>query len=147
MASWEVMLCLFGRYCFRGTCYPWNIGIHLTTRCHMPKDWNYDLKIQWQSVCKCILAHKLETAPFWAADWISTLASLKGYLLTGHVSSIQGMEYNLYHQHFESCDCENWSSLVSPTCWSWRWFILLLRFLWNGIWNFLSYEIFTAKKT
>ena len=57
MTSWEVMLCLFGGYFFRGTCYPWNIGIHLTT-CHMPKDWNYDLKTQWQFVCKCILAYR-----------------------------------------------------------------------------------------
>jgi len=58
MPSWEVMLCLSGGYFFRGTCYPWNIGIHLTTRCHMPKYWNYDLKIQWQSVCKCILVYR-----------------------------------------------------------------------------------------
>jgi hypothetical protein len=117
----------------------WNPSNH---RCHMPKDWNYDLKIQWQSVCKCILAYKLETPPYWA-----TLASLKVYPLTGHVSSIQQMEYNLYHQHFESCDCENRSSLVSPTiCWSWRWFILLLRSLWNGIWNFYLMKSLQPRK-
>jgi hypothetical protein len=135
MTSWEVMLCLFDGYCFRGTCYPWNIRIHLTTRFHMPKDWNYDFKMQWQSVYKCILAYR--------QTWNSSILGSTKLPETCWADLGNNKLLLLYLVGLPIL----WSSLVSPIiCLSWRLFILLLRFLWNGIWNFLSYEIFTAKK-
>ena len=146
MSSWEVKMFLFGIYCFRGTCLPlkhWNPSNHKVSQ---SKDWNYYLKFQ----CQSMQVH------FSIKTWNSFIL---GSRLNLNPSITERLTVNRLRYFYST----NGIRLVTPalremrlwkpifTCqsnyiyWPLRRFILLLRL--TGILNFLSYEIFTSKKT